>query len=217
MTFTDIPFSPSFQDFSKKIGLEKYASMEESIYRLFSEAVQLLKPKAIYKTCFIDEIVDDSLTINGVVFSSRTLSKNLETVERVFCFVATCGTELQGFSIDTGDFMEQFLLDELKEMGLRTAVDFLSKHISETYKVSKIATMNPGSADAHVWPIQQQKQLFSLLGDVQGAVGVTLTESCLMVPNKTVSGLFFPTEIDFDMCQVCTRELCPNRKACLSS
>jgi hypothetical protein len=73
--------------------------------------------------------------------------------------------------------------------------------------------MNPGSGDADVWPIQQQRELFSLLGDVQGELGVSLTESCLMVPNKTVSGLIFPTEIDFESCQVCKRKDCPNRRA----
>lgn len=210
---TDIPFSPSFQEFSKKIKLERYPSMEESIHRLFLDAVQLLKPKVIYKVCFIDKIEGDSVIINGIEFTSKTMSKNLANVERVFLFVATGGSELENFPLGTEDILERFLLDELKDMSLRTAEDFLRNHIRKTYKISKMAEMNPGSADAHVWPIVQQKQLFSLLGNVQDAIGVTLKESCLMVPNKTVSGLYFPTEIDFHMCQVCTRQPCPNRKA----
>ena len=34
-----------------------------------------------------------------------------------------------------------------------------------------------------------------------------------MIPNKTVSGLLFPTEEDFHTCQVCHRDPCPNRRA----
>jgi hypothetical protein len=34
-----------------------------------------------------------------------------------------------------------------------------------------------------------------------------------MVPNKSVSGVRFPTEIDFRSCQVCQREDCPSRSA----
>jgi len=34
-----------------------------------------------------------------------------------------------------------------------------------------------------------------------------------MVPNKTISGIRFPTERDFHACQVCHRENCPSRGA----
>jgi predicted transcriptional regulator len=42
---------------------------------------------------------------------------------------------------------------------------------------------------------------------------VRLTESFLMLPTKTVSGIFFPTEATFESCQLCPREECPNRRA----
>jgi len=34
-----------------------------------------------------------------------------------------------------------------------------------------------------------------------------------MIPNKSVSGLFFPTEVPFESCMVCRRPHCPGRKA----
>ena len=73
--------------------------------------------------------------------------------------------------------------------------------------------MNPGSGDVDIWPIEQQRELFSLFGDVKALIGVTLTDSFLMIPNKTVSGVFYPTEVDFVTCQLCHRERCPNRRA----
>jgi hypothetical protein len=73
--------------------------------------------------------------------------------------------------------------------------------------------MNPGSGDANVWPIEQQKELFSLFGDVENLIGVRLTDSFLMVPNKSVSGICFPTEINFQSCQLCHRMNCNGRKA----
>jgi len=73
--------------------------------------------------------------------------------------------------------------------------------------------MHPGSGDVDLWPIQQQKELFALLGDIPGQIGVELTDTCLMIPNKTVSGIQFPTEQDFRSCQVCRRSVCPNRAA----
>ena len=73
--------------------------------------------------------------------------------------------------------------------------------------------MGPGSGDAMVWPIQEQVPLFALLGDVKGAAGVRLTDSCLMLPRKSVSGIVFPTGVDFRTCQLCRREGCRSRAA----
>jgi len=34
-----------------------------------------------------------------------------------------------------------------------------------------------------------------------------------MIPNKTTSGIRFPTEERFESCQLCPRETCPGRRA----
>ena len=76
--------------------------------------------------------------------------------------------------------------------------------------------MSPGSGDADIWPLQQQRELFTLLGgvdEVTRQIGVELTDALLMVPTKTVSGIRFPTETDFRSCQVCHRPACPSRGA----
>ena len=112
-----------------------------------------------------------------------------------------------------GDFLETFWWDLIKAEILTAAVKHLVAHLSRRFLLPKTATMNPGSGDADVWPIEQQRELFALLGDVPKQVGVELTESYLMVPNKTISGIRFATELDFRSCQVCQRPVCPNRVA----
>ena len=44
-------------------------------------------------------------------------------------------------------------------------------------------------------------------------IGVTLSESFLMIPIKSVSGILFPKEIRFESCQLCPREKCAGRRA----
>ncbi len=73
--------------------------------------------------------------------------------------------------------------------------------------------MAPGSGSAEVWPIAQQKQLFALFGDVEKLIGVKLTDNCWMAPEKSASGIIFPTEIKFETCQLCPRERCIGRQA----
>ncbi len=71
--------------------------------------------------------------------------------------------------------------------------------------------MNPGSLED--WPITQQKQLFSIFGNVEDLIGVKLTDSFLMIPRKSVSGIYFPTEVMFYSCQLCQRKNCEERQA----
>jgi hypothetical protein len=66
------------------------------------------------------------------------------------------------------------------------------------------------------WPIQQQRELFSFFQDVQATIGVRLTESLMMIPRKSVSGIIFPKEVTFTACQLCPREKCSSREAAYS-
>ena len=146
-------------------------------------------------------------------FVSKVLRANLDEVERVFPYVATCGQELDAVSIESDDVFGQFCRDHLKEMALRAAMAHLVTHLKESYSLETLVSMNPGSGDINVWPIQQQRELFAFFGDAPESIGVVLTDSCLMVPNKSVSGLLYPSEDGFQSCQLCHREGCPNRRA----
>jgi hypothetical protein len=171
------------------------------------------KPKAFYRECFIESKGEETVAVDGIRFTSRTLRRNLDKVERVFPFVATCGHELDQVKLPTGDLLETFWWDMIKQNVLVSARNHLSDHLTRRYALGKTATMSPGSGDVNVWPIEQQRNLFKLLGNVEELIGVQLTDSFLMVPNKTVSGVRFPTEVDFRSCQVCHRENCPSRSA----
>ena len=74
-----------------------------------------------------------------------------------------------------------------------------------------LSHMNPGSLPQ--WPLSQQRVLFSLLGDVTGAIGVELTESCLMIPAKSTSGILFDSDTEYNNFRFCPMENCPGRSA----
>jgi hypothetical protein len=79
------------------------------------------------------------------------------------------------------------------------------------YAINSLSSMSPGSLSD--WPIEEQKPLFSILGDVETAIGVTMTKDLLMVPTKSISGIYFPTDLPFYTCQLCPRKNCDSRKA----
>jgi len=185
--------------------------MEECARKVLDMVLPVARPKAVYAACYVDERNADSVEIDGMRFDSNLLAINLDGVHRVFPFVATCGTEVESLGVDSDDLLESYCLDAAKLQILGSARQYLDGHLKTTYALGKVSTMSPGRLET--WPISEQAPLFSLLGDVEAAIGVRLTESHLMVPLKSSSGLYFPTEIDFESCRLCPRERCESRRA----
>ena len=73
-------------------------------------------------------------------------------------------------------------------------------------------SVNPGSIE--MWPISNQPALFSLIGDVEKMIGVTVAPSFLMLPLKSISGIIFRGGGGFTHnCCLCDRENCEGRVA----
>ena len=209
----EIPFILDVARLQERLHIDPDSGDVREFRELFDEACRVAKPKALYTECYVEERGHDTVTLRGVTFTSPALRANLDGVHRVFPYVATCGKELDQMGLAVGDFMKQYWLDIIKSDLLGVSIRHLNAHLDGKYALGKTSTMSPGSGDVTVWPIEQQRLLFSLFGNVEDQIGVTLTDSFLMIPNKSVSGVRFPTEIDFRSCQLCHRENCPSRSA----
>ena len=206
----DIPFTVELEQLARRLGASD-PELRAGLEGLVEEAGRIARPRAIYRSCYVERRTDDETVIDGVVFRSRVLTVNFENIHRVFPFVVTCGRELQEWSDSLTDPLLGFQADDVKELALYAAHEYLGRHLDGTFGLAKSSHMNPGSLPD--WPLQQQYPLFSLLGDVEAAIGVKLTDSFLMLPTKSVSGIRFPTATSFESCQLCPREACPNRRA----
>jgi len=207
-----IPVKLDLEAVLKQLHLRNESEYIEKEAREIIELVRpVAKPKAAYKVSYVDNKNGDSLDIDGVSFTSRVLRVNLDKIERIFPFVATCGRELEAITVPADDFIKGYCLDITKRLVLGSAVNYLKDYLTRNYALGQLSHMNPGSLDD--WPITQQKELFSILGNVKRTIGVELTERCLMRPLKSVSGIYFPTEIRFESCQLCPREGCMSRRA----
>nr|WP_276538490.1 vitamin B12 dependent-methionine synthase activation domain-containing protein [Dehalobacterium formicoaceticum] len=193
------------------IHLKETASYAKKVDKLIEEALAIGKPQIAYKLAYVDEKGDDYVVIDGIKFTSKILPINLADSNRVAAFVVTSGTELEEWSKAFDDAFGKLVADGIKEEILRSATLKLFPDISEEFDFGKTAMMNPGSLPE--WPLEEQKPLFKLLGDVKGLIGVELSESCLMEPIKSESGFYFPTESNYANCQLCLHEKCPDRKA----
>ena len=211
-TLTDIPVKLDFDKLLEKLHLDPQSDMAEEFSELFKKAILVASPKAVYEECYIEEKGDKTIVINGQTLTSMVLRENISDAQRVFPYVATCGIELDQIEIESDDFLQQFWLDAIKAEVLDISRNYLKEYIHNQYPHLKTTSMSPGSGDVQVWPIEEQKPLFTILGDVKSAIGVTLTDSLLMYPNKSLSGIRYPSEIDFRTCQLCHKENCPTRQ-----
>jgi len=207
----DFPVILEFDEVREKLFLHEREDIE-IVQPLFEEAVRIARPKAVYRVCHVAGIEGDCVNVGGFTFESAVMAKNLEGVQRVFAYVVTCGVEVDDWSRGQGDYFVGLWLDMIKEMILKDTMIRFSDMICGKYDIERFATMNPGSGNADIWPITQQRLLFDLIGDVEKDVGVRLTASSLMSPIKSVSGILFPSESGYVNCALCTREKCPNRK-----
>jgi len=210
---TDIPFELAAADLLRRTHVEAGTDDASELEALCACAKRIARPKALYKECFVEARTGATVVVDGVTFTSRTLRRNLEQAERIFPFIVTCGRELDDSAPPKGDLLKDYWWDTIKAELLAAAAAHLNEHLDRKFRLGKTASMSPGAGDAAVWPIEQQRQLFALFGDARERIGVELTDSFLMIPNKTVSGIRFPTETDFRSCQVCRRANCPSRSA----
>ncbi|MFP4533826.1 MAG: hypothetical protein ACLFNS_14220 [Desulfobacterales bacterium] len=198
-------------EIQNRLRLDAESREREEVQAMADQAAALIRPRCAYKACYIQEKEDDAVIIKGVRLESRVLRKNLESAQRVFPFVVTIGAELEEAARARDDYLEQYYLDTIANVALQDAIQSLQTRLQDQYAIDKLSYMNVGSLED--WPLAQQRPLFSLLGDVEGAIGVRLLPSMLMHPGKTESGIFFPTEVTFFNCQLCPRKGCPSRKA----
>ncbi len=207
----DIPFRIEIDSLLKRVHVDAKGEHGERVRQLARQAEAVARPKGMCKVAYVEERSNDSAVIDGIRFISRVLRVNLDGAHRVFPFLATCGRELHEWAGSFDDLLESFWAGAIMETALGAAYDAIAGHVQERYQPGPMATMNPGSlAD---WPMSEQQQLFNLLGDPRQAIGVELTDSFLMVPIKSVSGLHFPTATHYENCQLCPRERCPGRRA----
>ena len=207
------PFQLNREQLAQKLRIRPNSGLEEEFEELLLQVEQVAKPKALILPVYIEQRTTDQITINGTTFTSAALVRNLAGIGRAFAYVATCGREVCELPIDPRDFVKISWLHYIKLDLLKPSLPYLKLHLKDQYGLEKLSSMNPGSADASIWPIEQQADLFAMIGDVESTIDVRLTESFLMDPDISVSGLLFPADAVYQNCQLCQREVCESRSA----
>ena len=136
-------------------------------------------------------------------------------VEAATVFVVTIGGKLEqqvAGAFRRNEPLEGLFLDAAGSVAVETIADQLNNNIAKDaidrgWQTS--VRFSPGYCN---WKLELQKWIFQIL-DTSG-IGVRLTDSLLMVPQKTISGIIFQgKDLDpLNPCRDCGREDCRDRR-----
>ena len=186
--------------------IENYHNLVESTYSYTFRDIESVDGNRVYLS-------------DSVILESKVISNLCKKCDRLAIFIMTIGSYLEE------------MVDYLSENGLvlqATVLDAIGSGAAEQMagliedRIRNVATMHdqrisrrfsPGYCD---WNVNQQEMIFKLLND--DTAGVSLTDECLMIPRKSVSGIIGIGDMDsevesFNPCVTCNRENCPGRRA----
>jgi len=142
------------------------------------------------------------------------LSSLLQNSERFAVFVATAGNPFQRYQEELkkeDDMLKSYVVDAIGSCIAEGAGDYMENLLEK--EIEKLRHTNRFSPGYCGWHLSEQKELFRLLGG--NPCGVVLSDTCLMTPIKSISGIIgigFNVKEKLYACRYCELETCYKRK-----
>ena len=184
---------------------------------LLREAAAIIHPRFEYH--ILDgQCTGDSVILNGVTLDTgRIISHQLCKAERFAVFVATVGEgwpQWKEILHERDDVLQTFIADCIGSQIVESAADYMEQILQEELDADGLKHTNRFSPGYCGWQVSQQPLLFSLFPEPEPC-GITLTESCLMMPEKSVSGIIGigrnVRHLPYT-CHICTMDHCLRRR-----
>lgn len=154
--------------------------VDEAMDRIEASVV----PKTLYRI-FDCTATDDELIIGDYHFNSIRLAQNMAGCKRVVVFGATLGTECDRLIkiASATDIALAMALQAAAASKIEEVCDSLEESIKREHNVSLRQRYSPGYFDLD---ITEQRKFFDLI-QITKRIGLTLTDTCEMVPTKSVT------------------------------
>ena len=218
--------APDRVEVLKQLGMSPGVDVSERTERIYHAAAKLfaasVSPAGVLADLTPDEF-DAVYRGEGKNASDAPVAHIFPKAEHLALFAVTLGprvTEALDFCFATEDFALAYMLDATASVAADAAADVIERRFEGELRAHGWATpdgaalrYSPGYCG---WDVTGQKRLFAQLRPE--AIGLTLTESCLMQPLKSVSGVIlagpcaihqFPPTYEF--CGRCATKTCRER------
>jgi len=195
LTYQDLNIQIS--DIFKEMGYHDGAHPEDSVVTeteaITADVSTWLRPRFAFLVKYgLLNIQSHCLTIDHCDFKiDRIIAKQLKQSEAFSCFVATAGKEYEAYQqklSHEGDMVKSFIANALGSIIAEKCADEMELFLQESIEKLGWKHTNRFSPGYCGWHVSEQQQLFSLFNE-KSPCGIHLTDSSLMIPIKSVSGI----------------------------
>ena len=179
----------------------------------------LATPKMAFAEKRIINIKPDSIEVDRTVaLSSKILASYMKGANHLYFFLVTLGSGIEEMTtkwMAEGEHLHGYILDRIGSFAVESLAKNLEAKLRNAHAPKELSVsmrFSPGYCD---WPVEEQLKLDRLI-DFSKA-GVHLTESCMMVPKKSISAVvgiapkgFFPKPKS--QCAICNTADCSYRR-----
>ena len=205
------------------IGYDTNCRLSTRIASLIDEYVEnayyLIEPSYSCVIRDINLVQDSHVVIEGeIVFESKVIAPLLEQCEKAAVFLVTIGEHLEEMAYrlaEDGLIVQATVLDAIGSVAAEGVADYVQGKIKETANNQGLVIsqrFSPGYCD---WDISQQRTVFwAVSGD---SMGIHLTDGCLMIPRKSISGVIgigprYGNVENYNPCRTCDKHDCQGRR-----
>lgn len=212
----DIPVAGIYSAMGFKNAMPDAETVRTTEY-LLEEAALFLRPE--FKYIEVEgQLTEDTLSLGGVTFNAgRIICRQLHGACRFIVFVATVGAGYFQWSdaVKRRDGVFQtYVMDCIGSQIVESAADCMEKVLQSELDADGLHRTNRFSPGYCGWHVSEQPKLFSLFEE-KNPCGIELTDSCLMLPVKSVSGVI-GTGPDVRYlpytCGICDMKMCYRRR-----
>jgi len=201
------------------LGYEREQCPQPKVLSLVDSQIRkaygLIKPVAYYTLKPITSVGNSRISVDGLLFTSRKLARMFSGCSQAAIFVVTIGEALEkevAQLTKEGLILKASVLDAVGSVAVEKVADWFDSMLGSLAAANgdKVSwRYSPGYCD---WDITQQKELFRGLDGKP--TEVNLTDTCLMVPRKSISGIMAMGKSCniFSACRFCNKKSCPNRR-----
>ena len=181
-------------------------------------ASQLIEPQYSSVIRNVDRVEDARVFLGDTIFESQIIAHLMQGCQKAVIFAVTIGGLLEmkvQQLAKAGRVLEEAVVDAVGSAAAEQAAAAVQNRVREIANAQGMGIslrFSPGYCD---WAIDQQTMIFHALNG--RSAGIRLTDSCLMVPRKSVSGVIGMSAHGKDLetwspCRTCKQRNCPGRR-----
>lgn len=193
------------------------AEVLKMLSRLKTEALDICVPRIGIRFVTGNKMDKEHLLVGGITFKpSYIIAKTLQDADFYVLMLSTVGKELDEWierKRKSGDVMEAFIADGIGSALAEAIVECGQQKVEKILQQWGLNVSNAYSPGYCDWNVAEQKLFFSLLPE--HFCSIQLTDSCLMLPIKSVSSLLGAgprIQKKAYGCEICKNKNCYKRR-----